>query len=117
VDRVVASFLPLSSEAALQTCRRRSARLRVRAQSESKRNMKRERESRREQEYQVAATSTPPARLWAASAAEAVAQYVRTFNPKPGSNVILSPVNNQAQAELFAVTRHGPRRLLSGGER
>ena len=70
----------------------------------------------REQEFQVAATSTPPARLWAASAAEAVAQYVRTFRPKPGSNVILSPVNNQAQAELFAVTQHGPRRLRPGGD-
>jgi hypothetical protein len=91
--------------------------LAVRAQSESRRIMNREREFRRRQEYQVAATSTPPARLWAASAAEAVAQYVRTFNPKPGSNVILSPVNNQAQAELFAVTRRGPRRLLPGGER
>ena len=74
------------------------------------------RESRREQEFQVAATATPPARLWAASAAEAVAQYVRTFNPKAGSNVILSPVNNHAQAELFAVTQHGPRRLRPGGE-
>jgi hypothetical protein len=76
--------------------------------------MNRERESRRQQEFQVAATSTPPARLWAANAADAVAQYVRAFNPKPGSNVILSPVNNQAQAELFAVTQYGPRRLRSG---
>jgi hypothetical protein len=70
----------------------------------------------REQEFQVAATSTPPARLWASSVAKAVAQYVRAFNPKPGSNVILSPVNNHAQAELFAVTRHGLRRLLPGGD-
>ena len=76
--------------------------------------MNRKPEFRREQEFQVAASSTPPARLWAANAAEAVAQYVRTFNPKPGSNVILSPVNNQAQAELFAVTQYGPRRLRSG---
>jgi hypothetical protein len=77
--------------------------------------MNREREFRRRQEYQVAAdVDTPGPAVGAASAAEAVAQYVRTFNPKPGSNVILSPVNNQAQAELFAVTRHGPRRLLSG---
>ena len=78
--------------------------------------MNRERDFRRQQEYQVAATSTPPARLWAANAAEAVTQYVRAFNPKPGSNVILSPVNDQAQAELFAITQHGPRRLQSGGE-
>jgi hypothetical protein len=78
--------------------------------------MKREQEFEGEQEFQVAATSTPPARLWAASPAAAVAQYVRAFNPKPGSNVILSPVNNHAQAELFAVTQHGPRRLEPGGD-
>jgi hypothetical protein len=65
----------------------------------------------REQEFQVAATSMPRARLWATSAAAAVAQYVRAFRPEPGSNVILSPVDNQAQAELFAVTQQGPRRL------
>jgi hypothetical protein len=76
--------------------------------------MNRERELRRQQEYEVAATSTPPARLWAANAAEAAAQYVRAFNPKPGSNVILSPVNNHAQAQLFAVTRQGLRRLRPG---
>jgi hypothetical protein len=70
----------------------------------------------REQEFQVAATSTPAARLWAASPAAAVAQYVRAFRPKPGSNVILSPVNNDALAELFAVTQLGPRRLQAGGD-
>jgi hypothetical protein len=69
-----------------------------------------------EQEFQVAATSTPAARLWAASPAAAVAQYVRAFRPKTGTNVILSPVKNHAQAELFAVTQHGPRRLRSEGD-
>jgi hypothetical protein len=70
----------------------------------------------REQEFQVAATSMPGARLWAASPAAAVAQYLRAFRLEPGSNVILSPVDNNAQAELFAITRQGPRRLrLAGG--
>ena len=69
----------------------------------------------REQEFRVAATSKPSARLWASSPAEAVAQYVRAFRPEPGSNVILSPVGNHAQAELFAVTQLGPRRLRLGG--
>ena len=68
----------------------------------------------RGQEFQVAATSTPRARLWAASPAAAVAQYVRTFRPEPGSNVILRAVDNHAQTELFAVTQQGPRRLGPG---
>ena len=68
----------------------------------------------RAQEFQVAATSRPGARLWAASPAAAAAQYVRAFRPELGSNVILSPVDNDANAELFAVTQQGPRRLLLG---
>lgn len=69
----------------------------------------------REQEFQVAATSMPAARLWAASPAAAVAQYLRAFRPEAGSNVILSPVDNDALAEIFAVTQQGPRRLRLGG--
>ena len=69
------------------------------------------------QEFQVAATSTPDARLWAESPTAAVAQYVRAFRPEPGSNVILRRVDNHAEAELFAVTQLGPRRLRPAGGR
>jgi hypothetical protein len=66
------------------------------------------------QEFQVAATSTPGARLWAPTPAEAVAQYLRVFRPELGSNVILRRVDDHGQAELFAVTRQGPKRLKAG---
>lgn len=67
----------------------------------------------RGREWQVAGTGTPHAKLWARSSSDAVRLYLRTFRPGLGACVILRPVDAHELAELYDVTREGPRRLTA----